>query len=880
MKRLVLILLVAISVATCGTENNKTFMLSTSVSPADKGSINEVNGEYSEGEFVTLSATPINGWRFAKWDGGINSFENPYQLKMDKDYTITAVFERREYPLTIEIEGNGEVQEVVTPQRTTDYSFETVVELTPIPAEGWEFVEWSGDLSGSEVPATINVDGEKTVTAKFILKQYAIEHEVTGQGSIELDPDLESYNHGSDVTFTAVPENGWEFVKWSGDVDESTNPFTKTILNPVNIIAEFQRKDYPLTTEIVGNGEVQEVVIPQRTTEYSFETVVELTPIADEGWEFVEWSGDLTGSQVPSTIRIEGEKSVTARFKLKEYPVEFEVVGQGSVELDPASDLYDHGSEVSMSAIPATGWEFVKWSGDVDETANPVTLTIINPLSVVAEFQRKEYPLTIEIEGNGEVQEEVIPQRTTDYSYETLVELTPIPAEGWEFLEWSGDISGNETPVQIRITGSTSITAIFQLKQYSLEVNTEGSGNVVIDPVQEFYTHGTTVSLTAVPADGWEFSGWSGDRVVTESVIQIELLNDVILTALFERMDFELNIDIEGEGEVLQEVLRNRRTLYPFETSVRLSSKPSDGWFFYEWSGDVSGDENPAIVQMNTTKNITSVFKDANDFLNLETSGEGRIVLYQEAYSMDKSRRNFRVRAVPENGWEFTGWGRDLSGVENNQRVTIDGSRTYDITANFKRIPYSITLNKTGNGTISVSPSKDIYYYGDEVTFNANPSNGSIFSGWSGSFNSSSVSYTTTVTSNMVVNGLFETVEELLRYQFSGGTFINGRVYGAVLTLNNYLPGSIILRKFALLNSNQTQLTSAKDDIPVSRGNSVSYSISFGIAPTEATFSNYYAVWVVEYEGKEYTKKTRVGYIGSVAKQLGEGNVTVEIEVD
>lgn len=733
MKRLILILLVAISVATCGTENNKTFILSTSVSPADKGSINEVNGEYSEGEFVSLSATPIDGWRFARWDGGINSTENPHQLKMDKDYTLTAVFERREYPLTIEVEGNGEVQEVVIPQRTTDYSFETVVELTPIP---------------------------------------------------------------------------------------------------------------------------------------------------DEGWEFVEWSGDLTGSQVPSTIRIDGEKSVTAQFKLKEYPVEFEVVGQGSVELDPTSDLYDHGSEVSMSAIPASGWEFVKWSGDVDDTANPVTLTILNPLSVVAEFQRKEYPLTIEIEGNGEVQVVVVPQRTTDYSFETLVELTPIPAEGWEFVEWSGDISGNETPVQISITGSTSITAIFQLKQYSLEVNTEGSGSVVIDPVQEFYNHGTTVNLTAIPSEGWEFSGWSGDRVATESVIQIEFVNDVILTALFEREDFELNIEVEGEGEVLEEVITTQRTLYPYESSILLSSKPGDGWFFYEWSGDLSGDENPATIQINSTKNITAVFKDASDFLNLETSGDGRIVLYQDAYSMDKSRRNFRVQAVPENGWEFTSWGRDLSGVENNQRVTIDGSRTYDITANFKRIPYSITLNKTGNGTISVSPSKDIYYYGDEVTFNANPSNGSIFSGWSGSLNSSSVSYTTTVTSNMVVNGLFKTVEELLVYQFSGGTFINGRVHGASLTLRNNLPGSIILRKFALLNSNQTQLTSAKDDIPVSRGNSVSYSISFGIAPTEATFSNYYAVWVVEYEGKEYTKKTRVGYIGSVAKELGEGNVTIEIEVD
>jgi len=78
------------------------------------------------------------------------------------------VFVKKQYPLTIEIEGEGTVTETVIKQGlATDYNSGTIVELTAEPTGDWEFVEWTGDITSTENPVQITIDGPKTVKVKF-----------------------------------------------------------------------------------------------------------------------------------------------------------------------------------------------------------------------------------------------------------------------------------------------------------------------------------------------------------------------------------------------------------------------------------------------------------------------------------------------------------------------------------------------------------------------------------------------------------------------------------------------------------------------------------------------------------------------------------------
>ena len=72
---------------------------------------------------------------------------------------------RKDYPLIITIEGEGSVEEEIVTAK--NYEHGTVVRLTAVPAEGWWFVEWSGDAEGTSSSVEITVDRERTVMATF-----------------------------------------------------------------------------------------------------------------------------------------------------------------------------------------------------------------------------------------------------------------------------------------------------------------------------------------------------------------------------------------------------------------------------------------------------------------------------------------------------------------------------------------------------------------------------------------------------------------------------------------------------------------------------------------------------------------------------------------
>jgi hypothetical protein len=146
------------------------------------------------------------------------------------------------------------------------------------------------------------------------------------------------------------------------------------------------------------------------------------------------------------------------------------------------------------------------------------------------------YDLAIDTEGNGSV------SRTPDtppYDEDTLVSLTAEPAAGHAFSGWSGDFVSTDNPAAITMDGDKHITAIFtELGQYSLIVNTVGSGNVNLDPAGGVYYDGTAVTLTADPADAyWSFSGWSGDLSGSATTTTVTMDSAKTVSATFTLLD-------------------------------------------------------------------------------------------------------------------------------------------------------------------------------------------------------------------------------------------------------------------------------------------------------------------------------------------------------
>jgi len=145
--------------------------------------------------------------------------------------------------------------------------------------------------------------------------KYALNVSIVGQGSVHALPSDGPYDPGTEVQLTASADAGWEFAGWSGDLEGSNNPTTVTMNKDMNIIATFtaaQVTAYTLTVNTEGPGNV---TLDPSGGSYTEGQTVTLTAAASEvGWVFEGWSGDLSGSNSPDTITMDGDKIVTAIF--------------------------------------------------------------------------------------------------------------------------------------------------------------------------------------------------------------------------------------------------------------------------------------------------------------------------------------------------------------------------------------------------------------------------------------------------------------------------------------------------------------------------------------------------------------------------------------
>ncbi|MFH1716844.1 MAG: SUMF1/EgtB/PvdO family nonheme iron enzyme [Planctomycetota bacterium] len=331
---------------------------------------------YVHGETVTLEAIPNKGYGFTNWSGNLSGSTNPAKLVMDGDKSITAGFSLKAYGLTVSA-ADGSVKK--SPNKTS-YNHGETVTLEAVPNKDYSFTNWSGNLSGNTNPATLAMDEDKSVTAGFALKAYSLTV-IASDGSVMKSPNKTTYNHGEAVTLEAVPNKGYLFSDWTGDLSGNTNPATLVMEADKSVIAGFALKAYSLTVS-ASDGSVMKS--PNKTT-YNHGEAVTLEAVPNTEYRFSNWTGDLSGNTNPATLVMEADKSVIAGFALKTYSLTV-TAGDGFVTKSPPQVSYNRGQTVTLVAVPSTGYSFTNWSGDLSGSTNPATLVIDADKSVTASF--------------------------------------------------------------------------------------------------------------------------------------------------------------------------------------------------------------------------------------------------------------------------------------------------------------------------------------------------------------------------------------------------------------------------------------------------------------------------------------------------------------
>ncbi|MDP2915411.1 MAG: hypothetical protein Q8O91_08160 [Candidatus Aminicenantes bacterium] len=135
----------------------------------------------------------------------------------------------------------------------------------------------------------------------------------------------------------------------------------------------------------------------------------------------------------------------------------------GTTSPAPGSYKYDRGSSVSVSAIADAAYGFTSWSGDASGNSNPITFTLDRDMTVKANFTLQQ-TLTIQAGAGG----------TTDpspgsyrYNKGSSVSIRPLPDAAYRFISWSGDASGESSPLTVTLDRDMTVKANFRLRVQS-----------------------------------------------------------------------------------------------------------------------------------------------------------------------------------------------------------------------------------------------------------------------------------------------------------------------------------------------------------------------------------------------------------------------------
>ena len=513
---------------------------------------------------------------------------------------------------------------------------------------------------------------------------------------------------------------------------------------------------------------------------YTPGSLVTLTATPSSNSTFEGWSGACSNTIGTCRVTMSEPRSVVATFQPIQVMHVLNVVRQGSGTgtvtsspggIDCGSDCtndYNHGTSVTLTAMPATNSDFVGWTGPCSGTGT-CTVLMDQTRNVNAIFLLETRPLSVTRSGSGAGTVTSTPlgincgsDCTNDYDHGTSVTLAATPANNSNFGGWTGACTGTGA-CEVTMDEARNVNAIFVLKIHTLTVSRTGSGTGTVmssppgincgsDCAQD-YEHGTSVTLTAAPATNSDFGGWTGACSGTGTcTLTMDQTRNVNATFVLETRPLIVSRSGSGTGTVMSSPPGincgpDCAQDYEHGTSVTLTATPATNSGFGGWTGACSG-SGDCTVTTDQARSVAATFVLETRMLSVTKDGSGTGTVMSSppgincgsdcAQDYDHGT-SVTLTTAPATNSDFSGWTGACTGT-GDCTVTMDQARNVTATFALETRTLSATKDGSGTGTVASSPSgidcgsdcSNDYDHGIDVTLTATPGSNSDFAGWSG----------------------------------------------------------------------------------------------------------------------------------------------------
>ena len=340
--------------------------------------------------------------------------------------------------------------------------------------------QWTGTFSNSiQVAAVVQTD-QGTYNVSAILndnEKKSYEKEIVEAKGSEAITSYKSYG----VASTETPVENVTGLTYTETVTDENIKYKFEISSAETIVY--------LTLKLVGATSYTNMEM-----RYGQEIPFDKVSTEKEGYDFLYWA-DSNGKEYTGTTMPAQNLTLTAKYEVKTYRVDFVFVIDGVVGEVISSTTVNYGSKITrFPSTSMTGYDFKGWE--------PSTSTVIKEDTTFrATFESKKYTVT----WSGYTDEPLV----QEYKYGAAINVPEPPEkEGHTFTKWDKTIPS-------AVTTNLKFTAQFTINQYVITYFAEYDGNR--NKLSAFTkNYGTRITLPKVPTEkGYTYSGWQSEYTGT-----------------------------------------------------------------------------------------------------------------------------------------------------------------------------------------------------------------------------------------------------------------------------------------------------------------------------------------------------------------------------
>ena len=589
-------------------------------------------GSYAANTPVDFTLTLDGSYDLVSWSENVTPAAGgrSAELKLAADTEVTVTVAKKPVVMiertangTIEVRGTRNSKPVtITSADYVDPGTNLTVTIKPDtgyvvndPDEAWTAVDNSDDHT-----YTIhNVRADQTLSADFAaLDKYAISYSVAAVGGSDngtltantVRKNMAAYTYGlssgaevyegSDLTFTAAPDNGYRVQEWrvNGEVyQESGAAFigTQLVLRGVDeektVMVQFMPLGDKITASAGEHGRITGAMAggtEQVGNIASGFTLAEgasvtFTAEPDTGYEVEQWSvnGTPVSGETDSTYTYTAGSAgvvITVAFRPVEYTVSW-TAEHGTVTADGYSGSAASirgGTQVTFTAAPHNGYVFDRWMIDGETLTNKTaTLRWMVPTGQEATMEyaieavftenTTTYSVTYDASGGGTITAEGHEASPATVTYGQSIIFTAVPAEYGYVKEWRVDgvpvpNSSNKTSYTLEnVTQAHTVTVVFATAvRYDVSYAVNGVGGTLRAAAdgtelalpagrQASVSGGSRLVFAAVPISGMMTGRWTvnGIAVTRENMSSLGVTMDHCLSNTLTIESLSRNVEVK-----------------------------------------------------------------------------------------------------------------------------------------------------------------------------------------------------------------------------------------------------------------------------------------------------------------------------------------------